>query len=55
MKAEPPEVSESVVDIKRVPKVIESVEMTKAYLIEEFTAALQARDRASNDRYGTGV
>ena len=46
LKAEPPEVSESVVDIKRVPKVIESVEMTKAYLIEEFTAALQARDRA---------
>lgn len=41
MKAEPPEVPESVVDIKRVPKVIESVEMTKAYLIEEFTAALR--------------
>lgn len=55
MKAEPPEVSESVVDIKRVPKVIESVEMTKAYLIEEFTAALQARDRASNDRYGSVI
>ena len=46
---------ESVVDIKRVPKVIESVEMTKAYLIEEFTAALQARDRASNDRYGSVI
>ena len=55
LKAEPPEVSESVVDIKRVPKVIESVEMTKAYLIEEFTAALQARDRASNDRYGSVI
>jgi len=35
--------------------VIESVEMTKAYLIEEFTAALQARDRASNDRYGSVI
>lgn len=55
LKAEPPEVPESVVDIKRVPKVIESVEMTKAYLIEEFTAALQARDRASNDRYGSVI
>lgn len=55
LKAEPPEVSESVVDIKRVPKVIESVEMTKAYLIEEFMAALQARDRASNDRYGSVI
>ena len=55
LKAEPPEVSESVVDIKLVPKVIESVEMTKAYLIEEFTAALQARDRASNDRYGSVI
>ena len=55
LKAEPPEVPESVVDIKRVPKVIESVEMTKAYLIEAFTAALQARDRASNDRYGKGI
>lgn len=46
MKAEPPEVPESAVDIKRVPKVIESVEMTKAYLVDEFTVALQARDRA---------
>ncbi len=55
LKAEPPEVPESVVDIKRVPKVIESVEMTKAYLIEAFTAALQARDRASNDRYGSVI
>ena len=55
LKAEPPEVPESVIDIKRVPKVIESVEMTKAYLIEEFTAALQARDRASNDRYGSVI
>ena len=55
LKAEPPEVPESVVDIKRVPKVIESVEMTKAYLIEEFTAALQARDRASNDHYGSVI
>ena len=55
LKADPPEVPESVVDIKRVPKVIESVEMTKAYLIEEFTAALQARDRASNDRYGSVI
>ncbi len=55
LKAEPPEVPESVVDIKRVPKVIASVEMTKAYLIEEFTAALQARDRASNDRYGSVI
>ena len=55
LKAEPPEVPESVVDIKRVPKVIESVEMTKAYLIEEFKAALQARDRASNDRYGSVI
>ena len=55
LKAEPPEVPESVVDIKLVPKVIESVEMTKAYLIEEFTAALQARDRASNDRYGSVI
>lgn len=55
MKAEPPEVPESAVDIKRVPKVIESVEMTKAYLIEEFTVALQARDRASNDRYGSVI
>ena len=55
MKADPPEVPESVVDIKRVPKVIESVEMTKAYLIEAFTAALQARDRASNDRYGSVI
>ena len=55
LKADPPEVPESVVDIKRVPKVIESVEMTKAYLIEEFAAALQARDRASNDRYGSVI
>lgn len=55
LKADPPEVPESVVDIKRVPKVIESVEMTKAYLIEAFTAALQARDRASNDRYGSVI
>lgn len=55
LKAEPPKVPESVVDIKLVPKVIESVEMTKAYLIEEFTAALQARDRASNDRYGSVI
>ena len=29
--------------------------MTKAYLVEEFTAALQARDRASNDRYGSVI
>ena len=55
LKADPPEVPESVVDIKRVPKVIESVEMTKAYLIDEFTVALQARDRASNDRYGSVI
>lgn len=55
LKADPPEVPESVVDIKRVPKVIESVEMTKAYLVDEFTAALQARDRASNDRYGSVI
>lgn len=55
LKAEPPEVPESAVDIKRVPKVIESVEMTKAYLVDEFTAALQARDRASNDRYGSVI
>ena len=33
MYSQPPEVPESVVDIKRVPKVIESLEMTKAYLI----------------------
>lgn len=55
LKAEPPEVPESAVDIKRVPKVIESVEMTKAYLVDEFTVALQARDRASNDRYGSVI
>ena len=55
LKADPPEVPESVVDIKRVPKVIESVEMTKAYLVDEFTVALQARDRASNDRYGSVI
>lgn len=34
--------------------MIESVEMTKAYLVDEFTVALQARDR-SNDRYGSVI
>ena len=55
LKAEPPEIPETAVDIKRVPKAIESVEMTKMYLTDEFTVALQARDRASNDRYGSVI
>ena len=29
--------------------------MTKKYLTEEFTVALNARDRASNDRYGSVI
>lgn len=47
------DIPEMAVDIKRIPKVIESVEATKKYLTEEFTVALAARDRASNDRYGS--
>ncbi len=49
------DVPESAVDIKLIPKVIESLEMTKKYLTEEFTVALKARDYASNDRYGSVI
>ncbi len=55
IKAELSDIPESAVDIKVVPKVIESIEMTKKYLTEEFTVALNARDRASNDRYGSVI
>ena len=48
-------ISPEVTDIKRIPKVIVSVETTKMYLKEQFQAAIEARNSVSNDRYGSVI
>lgn len=40
-------------DIKFIPKVVSTVEMSKDYLKSLFYNALTERDKVSNDRYGT--
>ncbi len=46
------EIPEGFQDIKRIPQIITEVDSSKRYLTELFTCALQARNRASYDRYG---
>ncbi len=53
LKTDLSDIPERSADIKQIPKVIENIETTKKYLIDEFTVALKVRDRASNDRYGS--
>ena len=48
-------ISPEVTDIKRIPKVIVSVDTTKMYLKEQFQAAIEARNSVSNDRYGSVI
>lgn len=53
LKVKQEEIPESYRNIQRIPTIINDVEQAKEYLKELFSHALEARDRVSNDRYGS--